>query len=131
VTNPPASPFFAPPRWEGTLAAIFGLIVFFAFVLIGEAGRGTLAASFVTAILVCVRICWPLRRQPWFLITMASIVAVHVLVMMVFPRTTAASWSGLTFIPFTFADVGLILVIVYGLFRCKYGAPVSLLANDD
>ena len=131
MTRKAAPPFAAPPsRLEG---ALIGTVGFIAYLVLASAlgeGRGTAAGGILTAFGVTLRICWPLRRQPWFWLTLAVLAALHVCAIALFKWSAAADWTGLTFSPFMAADCVLILVVIYLIYRSIYGPPPQL-AEDE
>lgn len=131
MTNTAAPPFFAPRKWEGAIAGLCGFVVFLIFVYFGDPGRATIAAAFFTAIAISMRICWPLRRHYWFWIAITALIVIHLIAIVVFSWSAASHWTGLTFIPFSVADIVVILTIIYILYRSIYGVPTRLVEKDD
>jgi hypothetical protein len=131
VTDAPAPPFYAPPRWEGALIAVVGIVGYLLLAhFLGE-GRGTVAGGFVTSFGVAVRIGWPLRKQLWFWVAILALGAVHAFAVAMFKWSAAADWKGPSFMPFMAADIALILVVIYFIYRWRYGVPAELIGEPD
>lgn len=129
MQEPPLAPFYAGSRVEGAAAAALGSAVFVGSIMVGDEGRGTLAAAFVTSIAIVLRICWPLIRKLWFWVTMCVITSAHVFFLFYTRWSSPAKWTGLTLIPFMVADILIMLSIVYLLFRSIYGQPPHLVQS--
>jgi hypothetical protein len=127
----PASPFYAPARWEGALIATGAFIGYLLLAHLFGEGRGTAAGGFLTSFAIALRICWPLRRQMWFWLAMIGLGALHVFALVVFDWSAAADWTGLTYSPFILADVTLLLTIIYFIYRSIYGAPAQLVIEPE
>jgi hypothetical protein len=127
----PASPFYLPRRWE---AVCFGLVAFVAYLtlshFIGEA-RGTIGGAFIGSLLFTMRMSWGLRKELWFGLAMVLLAALHIAAFLAFGWSSAASWTGLTLIPFMMADLGLILGTIYLAYRRIYGSPAQIFGSPD
>jgi hypothetical protein len=131
MTGAPASPFYAPPRWEGAQIGVGGLIGYLLLAYFLGEGRGTVAGGFVTSFAVALRICWPLRKQIWFWLAILVLAALHVLAVVLFKWSAAADWKGPTFMPFMAADIVLILAVIYFIYRSIYGTPAQLVTEPE
>ena len=76
-----------------------------------------------------VRISWPLRKQLWFWIVIAVLAALHTFSVVVFKWSAATDWSGPTIMPFMAADIALILVVIYLIYRWRYGVPTEVVGE--
>jgi len=131
MTGEPISPFYAPPRWEGALIAAVGLIGYLLIAhFLGE-GRGTVAGGFVTSFAGALRICWPLRRLIWFWVAFLVLASLHVVAVAMVKWSAAAHWKGPQFMPFMVADIVLILVVIYAVYRSIYGPPNHLISEPE
>jgi hypothetical protein len=131
MSVPPTSPFRPFSRWEGALVGVGAVAVYFLFVYFGDEGRGTLAAAAVGCIAGTVRICWPLRREWWFWVTIGAVAAIHVLAGVAFDWSAAARWDGLTFMPLMLLDFAVVLTTIYWLYRLIYGSPAKLVIDSE
>jgi len=131
MTNAPAPPFSAPSRWEGALIGLGALLAYFALAFVLGEARGTIAGAFACSFALAARISWPLRRQVWFWLTIGVLAALHIAALTLFNWSTAAQWTGLTFIPFAMADTTILLVIIYIVFRSIHGVPDRLVAEPE
>jgi hypothetical protein len=125
----PISPFSTPRKWDGILAGLVGVAVYFASVVGEREGIGTVAAAFITAILIVVAMSRPLYRKLPFYLAIGGIALSNLLILAAFPWSNAAGWTGVTFIPFTFADLLVNLLIIYLAFRVSYGRPSKLVSE--
>ena len=98
--------------WWGVLSVIIGSVLI--AWLFDHLGRFDLArpALFSTALFgVAIAIKWKLRRHAWFWITMAAIVALHVLLILFVPWTT--KWvPAVVIIPIGIADLCAMLAVL-------------------
>jgi len=98
--------------WWGALSVIIGSVLI--AWLFDHLGRFDLArpALFSTALFgVAIAIKWKLRRHAWFWITMAAIVALHVLLILFVPWTT--KWvPAVVIIPIGIADFYAMLAVL-------------------
>jgi hypothetical protein len=98
--------------WWGALSVIIGSVLI--AWLFDHLGRFDLArpALFSTALFgVAIAIKWKLRRHAWFWITMAAIVALHVLLILFVPWTT--KWvPAVVIIPIGIADLYAMLAVL-------------------
>jgi cell division protein FtsW (lipid II flippase) len=133
IKKRPASPFSAPSRWEGLVAASLGTIVYVASLVWWDPGPGTIAGGFMTSLAICIRICWPLVKQLWFWLTMLVLILLHLFTIFGFSWEFAKDWTGLTLIPFMAIDVLFILFVVFFAFCAMYGRPAHLIdpANGE
>jgi hypothetical protein len=127
----PMPPFYLPSRWEGIIAGTLGFLVYLVFVYCGEDGRGTVAGAFFGALVFSIRSCWPLRKQFWYGLEMSVLILIHVLVIVAFPWSFAADWTGLTVMPFMAFDLLLIMSTIFCSYVVMRGQPDSLFVPDD
>jgi cell division protein FtsW (lipid II flippase) len=88
-------------------------------------------AGFVGSFAICLRICWPLRRERWFWVQISVLIVLHLLALFGVDWSAAKNWTGFTFIPFMFADVLIILGTVYLIYRALHGRPKRLVESED
>jgi len=86
--------------------------IFFAFVVLGDPGKGRAAAVSFGVVMVAIRTCWRMRKHLWFWVTAGILIALHVLLVLLIPWSDK-SYPGLTLMPIGFAD----FLIMYGCFR--------------
>jgi len=127
MTREAAPPFAAPPsRLEGVLIGIVGFVAYLVLAYALGEGRGTVAGGFLIAFAVALRICWPLRKQLWFWLTLVVLAALHVCALALFKWSAVANWNGPSLMPFIVADCALILGVFYLIYRSIYGPPPQL-----
>jgi len=131
MAGAPASPFYAPSRWEGVVIGLVALVAYFTFAHILGEGRGTIVGAFVCSLALAVRISWPLRRQVWFWLTIGVLAALHIVAVTLFNWSFAGQWQGPILIPFGIADTLIMLVIIYVVFRSVYGVPDRLVTTPE
>jgi hypothetical protein len=85
--------------------------VLFAF-LGHDPGRGRAASGSVIVIMYAARACWNLRKHAWLWVTLAIVIAVHVLLVLLIPWTSK-SYPGTLLLPVAAVDYG----IVYGVIK--------------
>jgi hypothetical protein len=86
--------------------------IFVLFASHGHPGMGRAAFIGAGVIVVAIRATWHLRRYVWFWITVAAIIAVHIVVVLRFP------WSETSYPGFTLLlPAALDFAIVYGCFK--------------
>lgn len=124
-------PFYLPRRWEGVIAGLAGLGVWITLAYLGQSGRGTVAGAFFGALALAIRFCTPLRKERWYRLTLAGLIAIHVALTVAFQWTFASNWTGLVVMPFMATDITLILVIIYVLYRAIHGVPSQLFEEID
>jgi hypothetical protein len=129
--HPPIAPFYIPRKWENVAAGLSGGAAYALFLFLGDPGRGTVAGAFFGALVACIRICWPLRREVWYNVIMAVLIVFHVVAAFYFNWSMAAQWTGFLFMPFMAADIILILGMVYIMYRLLYGPPRDLFVQTD
>jgi hypothetical protein len=71
----------------------------------------------------------PLFKLAWFWAIISTFASLHVLAVISFDWSKAANWTGVTFVPVAWADVTVMSVIIYAVFRWKYGSPVEAVAD--
>lgn len=131
MTGAPASPFYAPSRWEGAIIGLGALVAYFGFAYVLGEGGATIAGAFVCSFALVVRISWPLRRQVWFWLTIGVLAALHIAAVALIDWSFAAQWTGLSLIPFAVADTALLLAIIYFIFRSLHGVPDRLVMTPE
>jgi hypothetical protein len=102
--------------------------------LIGQLGgeqRGWIAGLFAGALIMLVRIAWPLRAERWFWIAIAVFAASDVLATMSIDWSFTEKWNGHTYSGLGVLDLGAMMAIVYGLYRVIYGPSAEVLQNDS
>ena len=125
------APFYVPRKWEAITIGLSGLVVYGVLSYAGEPGRGTVGGAFFGAILMCIRTCWPIRSQRWFVITILLITASHLILLFGISWSFAAQWTGLVVMPFLAADLIICLCTVYVLYRLFCGKPAALFITAD
>jgi hypothetical protein len=129
MTEKPRTPFIATTRAEGLVvggAAIAFSILAGIFV---DDDRGSIAGISTGAIAALICIAWPVRKEFWFWIAVAIFIALHVFAVAHFDWSFTHAWSGHAISSLIFPDVAVMMGIVYGLYRLKYGAPTELVAD--
>jgi hypothetical protein len=96
-----------------------------------DGGIGTVGGAFLGSFAIVVRICWPLRKQLWFWLTILVLGTLHVLALVLFDWSAAADWTGLTAMPLMAADIALLLEITYFIYRSIYGAPAHMFIKRE
>lgn len=71
-----------------------------------------------------------MRKQTWFWLTLVVLGALHVCAVGLFKWSSAADWTGLTFMPVMTADCVLILVVIYLIYWSIYGPPPQLSEDE-
>jgi hypothetical protein len=99
-------------RWL-LLVILCGAVPFLLFaLLLNDPGRGRAAAIATMVIMYAVRGRWNLRRYTWFWGVLTSIVAAHVLLVLLVPWTSK-SYPGLLLFPVAVLD----FAVVWGCFK--------------
>ena len=113
--------------WKGVLALIVGGL--FTSFLFDRFGRFDLASPTLFSALVigiAVTIKWKLRRHPWFWITVTTVVALHILLILLVPWTTR--WiPALVVTPFCIVD----LIVVLAIFKCVERLVGRISGSDE
>jgi hypothetical protein len=125
------APFYIPKKWEAVTIGLSGLVVYGVLLYKGDPGRGTIAGAFLGAILMCIRTCWPIRSQWWFIITLLFIITSHLVLLFVVNWSFAAQWTGLFVMPFLAADLIICLCTVYVLYCLFCGKPAALFITPE
>jgi hypothetical protein len=99
------------PKWA-VLVGLCSLPIFFLFAVLGEPGRGRIAAISAAVAMTVARARWDLRRQTWFWITQAVMIALHA-PLVLFIHWPTLRLPGIAFLPVAALDYG----VVYGCIR--------------
>jgi hypothetical protein len=75
--------------------------LFFVFALLGDPGKGRVALVCAAVTIIAVRSRWDLRERPWFWVTIATIIALHV------PLVLLVRWPQNSYPGFTLAVIAL------------------------
>ena len=113
-------------RKSALVAMVCSLPLYFLFDYLGNPGRGEAAGICAAITLVVVQAFWDLRRSLWFWVTIATVVLLHVpLILLV--SWTNKSYPGVVLLPLALVD----FFVVYGCFKLfesvaqKSGLPIS------
>jgi hypothetical protein len=85
---------------------------FLVFSILGDPGRGRAVAICVAIFFTTIWLRWDLKGKIWFWITLATLFAVHLPVLLLV-RWSNASYAGAALLPIALAD----LAVVYGPIR--------------
>jgi hypothetical protein len=129
MSDKPESPFHARSRATGSLIGLCGLALFLAISRAVGEGIGTIASAAMTCLAMVVCISWSLRKQLWFWVAIIVLTCLHVFAIMLVDWSAAAHWTGLSLMPVMWADVSFMLVVIFVLYRCIYGAPARLVED--
>jgi hypothetical protein len=127
MTLKPSTPFVAFSRAEGLIVA--GLAIIAAVgVLVGE-DKGWIAGIFAGALAATIRISWPLRKEPWFWATIVVFAGLNAFAVVNLDWSFTHAWSGHAISGLMVIDIGVMISIIYGLYRLIYGAPTEVIAE--
>lgn len=98
---------------------ILGILIGITFIVIastGQEGKARAITTSMVALSFVFRVSWPVRKKPWFLLTMAVIAFVHLAAIF------GINWSnehygGPTMFPIMFLDTLAIFAIVLGVHK--------------
>lgn len=124
-------PFRVISNAEVALCIGLAGIVYVALRMVGERGLDVACGAMSGVALSCIGTCWPLRRLPWFWLTAAILLSLHLLALFVVAWSAAAKWNGLTIMPFMAADTLVSLAVIYVVYRILYGRPDKLFVLAD
>ena len=126
TSEAPRTPFKAPTNAANWLLS-FGIVAVCVGLsyLTGEA-RGWAAGLSFGALALLVQIAWPLRRETWFLLTLAALIGVHAAGFVYLDWSWVEKRDGLKLLgQLVVVDLFVMMAIIYGLYRLKYGTPVE------
>jgi len=130
MADKPKTPFIAASRTEGLLVGGVALVVTLLVGMLVGADKGWLAGIAAGALCATIRISWPLRKEPWFWIAMSALAAVNAFGVTYFDWSFTHSWSGHALASLMLPDIGVMVGIIYGLYRLKCGAPAEVVAEE-
>jgi hypothetical protein len=112
-------------RKSALVAMVCSLPLYFLFNYLGNPGRGEAAGICAAITLIVVEAFWDLRRSVWFWVTIASVLLLHVPLILLVPWTNK-SYPGVVLLPIALID----FFVVYGCFKlvetaAKKNAPPS------
>jgi hypothetical protein len=108
------------------VAIAIGLLVGY----VGGEQRGWIAGFLVGALIALIRVSWPLRAKYWFWAAVTAFAASDVLAVRLVDWSFTADWNGHSMSGLAVLDFGVMMAIVYGLFRLNYGPQVALFGED-
>ena len=108
------------------VAAAIGLLVSY----VGGEQRGWIAGIFVGALIALIRVSWPLRARSWFWAVVAAFAAADLLAVTLVDWSFTTDWNGHTISGLAALDFGVMMAIVYGIYRLKYGTPAQEFAES-
>ena len=92
--------------------------------------RGWIAGLFAGALIMLIRISWPLRATIWFWGAVAAFAVADILAVELVDWSFTEKWDGRTFSGLGMLDLGAMMAIVYGLYRLNYGRPSEAIEED-
>jgi len=85
---------------------------------------------FLGALIMLIRISWPLRSTLWFWGAVAAFAVADILAIELVDWSFTEKWDGHTFSRLGVLDLGAMMAIVYGLYRLNYGPPAEAIEED-
>lgn len=117
--------FEAFPKWQGLVIVFLTAPLLIIFDRLGFPGAGGMAWASAVSIGFASRIFWPLRREPWFWVTMICIGAAHAAVVSLYPwpDETHPSWMlGLILLADIALVAGVIVLVATSIRRASKAA---------
>lgn len=99
------------------LAPICACPLFIWFIYLGEKGRGIAAWVFASAILIVIKGFWDSRRRVWFWVAIATVVLLHIPLLLLVPWPKTIDSPGFAMKPILLPLVLLDLGVVIGCFK--------------
>jgi hypothetical protein len=102
--------------------------------LVGHVGgeqRGWIAGFLAGTLIALIRVSWPLRAKYWFWVAVAAVAIADVLAVSLIDWSFTADWNGHTMSGLAVLDLGVMMTIIYGLYRLNYGPPAALFEEDS
>ena len=127
----PRTPFESWRRWGGAGFLLFGLagvVGLSVGILVGE-DRGWIAGGLVGSLIALIRISRPVRKEPWFWATVAVFAAADILAIIRFNWSATHAWTGRAYSGLIALDLGVMMAIIYGLYRLLYGPPAEIIED--
>ena len=132
MTESPDTPFTSWRRSgiAGILVFGIGIPVGFSIGFVAGEPRGWIAGGLAGALTALIRISWPLRKEPWFWGVSTVFAAADVLAVISTDWSFTDNWNGHEFGGLIVLDLGMMMAIVYALYRLRYGAPAKAIADE-
>jgi hypothetical protein len=132
MIDKPTTPFLT---WRqlgisGIAVGILSVAVGIAVDVLADEGRGWAAGGLAFGLAAVIKIAWPLRNEPWFRATVAAFATLDVAALTGIDWSATHSWSGSALGGLLSLNVTVMMAIVYGIYRLKYGTPAQQFAES-
>ena len=132
MTETPRTPFTSWRHWRVADFFIFGVGIVVGVsvgMLFGER-QGWMAGGFAGTLAALVRISWPLRKERWFWGVATFFAAADALAVSNVDWSFTQKWNGHEYTGLLVLDLGLMMAIVYGMYRLRYGTPAAAIDEE-
>jgi hypothetical protein len=128
----PTAPFLTWRRWgiSGIGLVVASVVVGIVISVLVDEDRGWAAGGLAFGLAALIKIAWPLRNEAWFRATVAAFATLDIATIIGIDWSTTHSWSGSAFGGFLRLNLIVMMAIVYGIYRLKYGTPAQEFAES-
>lgn len=103
---------------EGLALALIVGIIFFSARYFFDSGTSRAILVTSSSILASIKIFWPLRSKLWYLITMTTVVVIHIAAIIYMPLS-GDDYAGIRLAPILMIDILIVLAVVSLVAKCK------------